>query len=1366
MYDVTKLAAIKIGLASPEKIREWSHGEVTKPETINYRSQKPERDGLFCEKIFGPTKDFECFCGKYKKPRYQGLICEKCGVEITTKNVRRERMGHIELATPVTHIWYVKGIPSRIAQVLDITPKELEEVVYFVSHICVNTGNCELLTYREVFNEQSAKKCFASIIQNIKEQKDKKGYYVKCEALIRRISEQGDEVEESIYPDLLTAITNIKVDYDLSAILTSDVNFNKLVLGIKETENKDFLVMKLQEIMSAVDETGELTRCSNLIDRIKIQNEPLDFLTYSKFISDNTGAEFSIGAEAIQRLLKEVDINAEFEKVQKELKETQGAKNQKRQKLIKRLEVLEAFKQSTNQPEWMVLEVLPVIPPELRPMLPLDGGRYATSDLNELYRRVITRNTRLKRLLEIHAPSVILMNEKRMVQEAVDALIDNGRRGKAVCGVAGRPLKSLSHTLKGKQGRFRQNLLGKRVDYSGRSVIAVGPSLKMYQCGVPREMAVQLFKPFIASKMVKEGIVTVAKQANRKIDSGDPMAMRIVEELVKEHPVLLNRAPTLHRLGIQAFEVKLVEGKAIRLHPLVTTAFNADFDGDQMAIHVPLSDEAIEEARQLMLGSKNILGPKDGKPIVTPSQDMLLGNYYLTIENTIEDFLKQAEKYRQTNNQVKALEFENYARTEGKVYNDYAEVIFALENRDIHLHSRIAVRGKGLHKVGFTAEQNESYLATSVGKLIFNQMFPDNFPYLIVNQAENYDATPDRFFIRKGENIKERIAAMGTNPPFKKKDLGKIINETFSKCGKEDTAIMLDMLKDQGFKYSTESATTVSIADIPIYSEKKATIDKADKKVMEYFDMYERGLLTDSERHKLVCTVWKEAAGRSMGAGITSQLRADPTNPIFMMSDSGARGSESNFIQLCGMRGIMENPSGDEIEVPIRSSFREGLTVSEYFISSHGARKGGADTALKTAESGYLTRRLVDVAQDVVVREDDCGTDHGTIVKEIYDEKENKVIEPFINRIIGRYPLRDVYTPDGQQMLCSHDEMIDEAKAKAIVAADIEELEIRTIFGCQTKDGVCKKCYGRNMATGLQVEKGEAVGVMAAQSIGEPGTQLTMKNFHTGGVAGGEDITNGLPRVQELFEARNPKGEAIISEIAGNVESVTKDDNGRYTIRIKNELDEREYMTPFEARVLVKKEDKVENGQKITEGAINPKHLLEVSDVSRVQNYILTEVLKVYSANGSDISDKHLEIMIRQMFKRLLVIEGGDTGLLPGTKVDFFKFTEVNQKAFLEGRHPAVARPLVLGISKAALETDSFLAAASFQETTKVLTNAATNGKIDYLHGLKENVLVGRMIPAGTGVKEITVTHRYEDCYKQTEDEAYESELNSPVENS
>ena len=1352
MFDINHFSAIQVGLASPEKIRSWSYGEVTKPETINYRSQKPERDGLFCEKIFGPSKDYECYCGKYKKIRFSGIVCEKCGVEVTTKSVRRERMGHIELATPVAHIWYLKGIPSRMAQVLEVPPKELEEVIYFISHICLNPGNTTLLQKGEVFDEQKARPRFVSIVRDIQ----------------ATLDPESDEYKNATW----------------------------------------------------------------LVEKMENTKEAFDFYTYSNFISRYTGAEFGVGAEAVQRLLKEVDVQAEFEKVQNELRDTQGQKNQKRQKLIKRLEVLDSFRQSDNRPEWMILDVLPVIPPDLRPMLALDGGRFATSDLNDLYRRVITRNIRLKKLLEIHAPSVILMNEKRMLQEAVDALIDNGRRAKPVSGASGRTLKSLSHTLKGKQGRFRQNLLGKRVDYSGRSVIAVGPSLKMYQCGIPREMAVQLFKPFIASEMIKQGIATGHKFADRLIERYDERVWDIVEKVIVDHPVLLNRAPTLHRLGIQAFEPVLVEGRAIRLHPLVTPAFNADFDGDQMAVHVPLSKEAIAEARQLMLGAGNILGPKDGKPIVTPSQDMVLGNYYLTLEENQEDFwekeytarfgLKPIEQIKATDEDLKganivslkSFSFDTeanvykykalatffpmedgkeesikvekegtidpatalldekminlekadryflFANSEGKVFSTVEDVMLAYQTKQLHIHNRIAVRAASLNNSTFTEEQNKCFFMTTPGKIIFNRIFPEGFPFLACSEGANFVATPDRFFIKPGVNIKEYIASQKVNAPHKKKDLGKVINEIFSRFGTLETSIMLDKMKDQGFQYATIAGITVSIDDIAIVRGKEKLYEEAERKVEKYKELFVRGLLTDDERHKHVIKIWEDAKAE-IAKILDVQLKSDVKNPIYMMADSGARGSASHFLQLAGMRGLMNKPSGDVIELPIKSCFREGLKVSEFFISTHGTRKGGADTALKTAESGYLTRRLVDVAQDVIVREDDCGTDHGTVVYKIVDTSDGSTIEPFFDRLVGRYPMHDVVNPTTGEVIVDKDTMIDEETAAAIENAGITEVEIRTLFGCQTHDGVCAKCYGRNLATGLPVVKGEAVGVMAAQSIGEPGTQLTMRTFHTGGVAGGSDITQGLPRVQELFESRNPKGEAVISDITGTV-SINDDDIDRPIVTVSNELESMEYPIPYGAKLRVKEGDKVRNGQKITEGAINPKRLLEVSDVETVEKYILKEVQKVYRPKqGIEISDKHIEVMVRQMFKKVLIIEGGDTELLPGRKVDIFQFTKENEKALLNGKRPAVARPIVLGITKASLETESFLSAASFQETTRVLTDAATKGKIDYLHGLKENVIIGKLIPAGTGLNPI-ITEDELDEEVETNEEVVNEE--APVE--
>ena len=1257
MFDVNRFAAIQVGLASPEKIREWSHGEVLKPETINYRSQKPERDGLFCERIFGPSKDYECYCGKYKKVRYSGIICEKCGVEVTTKSVRRERMGHIDLAAPVAHIWYLKGIPSRMAQILNVSPKDLEEVIYFISRICLNPGTQKYIKYREILDEKRAREAFDAILQEIQ---------------------------------------------------------NTL-----EKEDPDY------------------ARCDDILLRIRNPKETFDFHSIANFINKYTGAEFGMGAEAVQQLLREVDLEKEFKEVQDELAELRDSKssqNPKKAKLIKRLEVIESFRQSDNKPEWMVLDVLPVIPPELRPMLPLDGGRFATSDMNDLYRRVISRNIRLKKLLEIKAPSVILMNEKRMLQEAVDALIDNGRRAKAVVGPSGRQLKSLSHSLKGKQGRFRQNLLGKRVDYSGRSVIAIGPTLKMNQCGIPREMAVQLFKPFIISKLIKQGIVPGNKQADRLIERYDERIWQILDEVIVDHPVLLNRAPTLHRLGIQAFEPKLVDGRAIRLHPLVCAAFNADFDGDQMAVHVPLSNEAIWEARHLMLGSNNILGPKDGKPIVTPSQDMVLGNYYLTTEETAEGFKAQADKARKWGNPEKANRYDLYAQCEGKVFSSPEEAIVAYQTKQIHMQNRIAIRASAMHNPTFTPEQNRCYLVTTVGKLIFNQIFPKDFPYVNCTDLANLAQTPDYFFLRPGENIKECIHKMPLNGPFKKKELGKVINNFFGRYGTKETSIMLDKLKDQGFKYATFAGVTVSLSDIVILNEKQAIFDEAEKEIQEYTDFYNDGLLTNDERHEHVVKIWSKVKDDITDI-LYDRFAENSRNPIFMMADSGARGDKSNFAQLAGMRGLMNNPTGEVIELPIKSSFREGLNVSEYFISTHGARKGGADTALKTAQSGYLTRRLVDVAHDVIVREEDCGTDHGTVVRKIVDSFDGSTIEEFRDRLVGRYSMHDVISPKTGEVIVKKNEMINEKEADEIIASGIEEVEIRTLFTCKTKDGVCKKCYGRNLATGEPVEIGEAVGVMAAQSIGEPGTQLTLRTFHTGGVAGGSDITRGLPRVQELFEARNPKGVALISEISGKVSDIDEYDSGKFKITVANDLEERVYDTPFNAKVKVKVGDEVYNGQMLTEGTINPKELLKVADVSAVEDYILKEVQKVYRpVQGIEISDKHIEVIVRQMFRRVKVLDSGDTALLPGVKTSVQEFTAANKKALLEGKRPATATPVILGITKASLETDSFLSAASFQETTKVLSDAATKGKIDYLHGLKENVIIGKLIPAGTGL--------------------------------
>ena len=1256
MFEAKKISAIQVGLASPEQIRKWSKGEVTKPETINYRSQKPEMDGLCCERIFGPSKDYECHCGKYKKIRFAGIKCEKCGVEVTTKDVRRERMGHIELASPCTHIWYLKGIPSRIGLLLNIPLKELEEVIYYAAHICLNAGKSELIYYREIINERNGRGIFVAAIEEVQKHGEEWG----------------------------------------------------LLPG-----SEDYL------------------RSEELIRRLNNPYEVFDFQTCANFLKKYAGCEFSEGAAAIKRLLQEVDLDKEAEELSAKIKDTTQAQ---RGKFTKQLEVIEAFRNSDNKPEWMVLDVIPVIPPDLRPMLQLDGGRYASSDLNDLYRRVISRNNRLKRLIDMNAPTVILMNEKRMLQESVDALIDNGRRNKPVTGPGGRALKSLSSGLKGKQGRFRQNLLGKRVDYSGRSVIAVGPSLKMYECGLPREMAIQLLRPFIACELLKRKEATAHRQADKIIDRYEDVVFEIVEQIIDKHPVLLNRAPTLHRLGIQAFQPKLVDGRAIRLHPLVCTGFNADFDGDQMAVHVPLSKAAQEEALDLMLASNNILGPKDGKPIVTPSQDMVLGNYYLTTEASKDEFLAKAKKYREQGKEEDAELFELYAASEGKVFRHINEIILSYQTKQIHLHNRIAIPGFAIHKQGLTQEENDGYLITSVGKIIFNQIFPGDFPYLNRVNEENLAGNVPSYFVPRGTDIKAYIAAQPLLPPFKKKDLGKIINEIFQRYdrkGLPKASAVLDKMKDQGFQYATYAGFTVSITDVPVVSGKKELLKAGDDKVEEIKNMFELGLLTDEERHRHVVDVWNNVLDK-VRTNLIAEWQKDSKNPIYMMSDSGARGNISNITQLAGMRGLMGNTSGGTIELPVKNCFREGMSVSEFFIATHGARKGGADTALKTADSGYLTRRLVDVSQDVIVREKDCGTDQGYSVKEIRDTARNAVIVKLYDRLVGRFALDDIIDPNSGEIIVKGNEMIDEEKAQNIVDAGIKEVFIRSLFTCETKDGVCAHCYGRNLATGKLVQVGEAVGIMAAQSIGEPGTQLTMRTFHTGGVAG-SDITQGLPRVQELFEARNPKGEALISEISGKVTDV--EPKGEcYEVTVDSGLETKTYLTPYGARLRVKKGDMVKNGGKITEGAISPKRLLEVSDVTEVQRYILKEVQKVYSLQDIAISDKHIEVIVKQMLSKVYIIDGGDTDMIAGTRVSLPVFTEKNKEAILSGKHPAVFSPLVLGITKAALETDSFLSAASFQETTRVLTDAAIKGKVDTLHGLKENVIVGHLIPAGRGL--------------------------------
>lgn len=1205
MIDVNNFHYMKIGLASPEKIRSWSFGEVKKPETINYRTLKPEKDGLFCERIFGPTKDWECSCGKYKRVRYKGMVCDRCGVEVTKSKVRRERMGHIELAAPVSHIWYFKGIPSRMGLLLDMSPRALEEVIYFASYVVVDPGPTGL-----------EKKTLLS-------EAEFRDYYDK-------------------YPGQFVA---------------------------------------------------------------------------------------KMGAEGIKDLLEEIDLDEELKLLRDELESATG---QRLTRAIKRLEVVESFRNSGNKPSWMILDVLPIIPPEIRPMVQLDGGRFATSDLNDLYRRVINRNNRLKRLLDLGAPGIIVQNEKRMLQEAVDALIDNGRRGRPVTGPGNRPLKSLSHMLKGKQGRFRQNLLGKRVDYSGRSVIAVGPSLKMYQCGLPKEMALELFKPFVMKELVQREIATNIKNAKSKIERMDDEVWDVLEEVIREHPVLLNRAPTLHRLGIQAFEPALVEGRAIRLHPLVTTAYNADFDGDQMAVHVPLSKEAQAEARMLMLAAQNILNPKDGKPVVTPSQDMVLGNYYLTLER-------------------------KDAVNTGAIFNNTNEVLKAYANGFVHLHTRIGVHASSFNNPTFTEEQNKKILATSVGKIIFNEIIPDSFAYINEPTQENLERkTPNRYFIDPttlGEGgLKEYFENEELIEPFNKKFLGNIIAEVFNRFSITDTSMMLDRMKDLGFKFSSKAGITVGVADIVVLPDKQQILDEHEKLVDRITKQFNRGLITEEERYNAVVEIWTDAKDQIQGELMQS---LDKTNPIFMMSDSGARGNASNFTQLAGMRGLMAAPSGKIIELPITSSFREGLTVLEYFISTHGARKGLADTALKTADSGYLTRRLVDVAQDVIVREEDCGTDRGLLVSDIKEGTE--MIEPFIERIEGRYSKETIRHPETDEIIIRPDELITPEIAKKITDAGIEQMYIRSAFTCNARHGVCEKCYGKNLATGEKVEVGEAVGTIAAQSIGEPGTQLTMRTFHTGGVAG-SDITQGLPRIQEIFEARNPKGQAVITEIEGVVEDIKLAKDRQQEIVVKGANETRSYLASGTSRIIVEIGQPVQRGEVLTEGSIEPKNYLSVAGLNATESYLLKEVQKVYRMQGVEIDDKHVEVMVRQMLRKVRIIEAGDTKLLPGSLVDIHNFTDANREAFKHRKRPATAKPVLLGITKASLETESFLSAASFQETTRVLTDAAIKGKRDDLLGLKENVIIGKLIPAGTGMR------RYSDVkYEKTAKPVAEVESQTEV---
>lgn len=1176
--EFNEFESIKIGLASPEKIREWSHGEVKKPETINYRTLKPERDGLFCERIFGPQKDWECHCGKYKRIRYKGKICERCGVEVTRAKVRRERMGHIELAAPVSHIWYFKGIPSRMGLILDISPRMLEKVLYFALYIVTDPGNVRELQKKQLLNEKE-------------------------------------------YRDM------------------------------REKYEDDF--------------------------------------------------EAGMGAEAIKKLLAEIDLDQVSEELKSEL---QNASGQKRVRILKRLEVVEAFRLSGNRPEWMILDVVPVIPPDIRPMVQLDGGRFATSDLNDLYRRVINRNNRLKRLLELGAPDIIVRNEKRMLQEAVDALIDNGRRGRPVTGPNNRPLKSLSDMLKGKQGRFRQNLLGKRVDYSGRSVIVVGPELKMYQCGLPKEMALELFKPFVMKRLVETGAAGNIKAARKAVERAKPEVWDALEVVIKNHPVLLNRAPTLHRLGIQAFEPVLVEGRALKLHPLACTAYNADFDGDQMAVHVPLSAEAQAEARFLMLAAGNLLKPSDGRPVTVPTQDMVLGSYYLTLEKDGEP-------------------------GEGKIFRDYNEAIMAYDAKIVGLHAKIKVR----RTLEINGEKVSRLIETTVGRMIFNRPIPQDLGFVDRTNPDNLFKLEIDFLVGK-------------------KRLGQIIDRCIKKHGTAQTADVLDSVKAQGYKYSTLSAITVAVSDATIPPEKKDIIDAAEKKIDVIYDQFKNGLLSDGERYNAVLNTWSKA---TEDVSVALQKNLDRYNPIFMMADSGARGSMSQIRQLAGMRGLIANTSGKTIEIPIRANYREGLNILEYFISSRGARKGLADTALRTADSGYLTRRLVDVSQDVIIREDDCGATDGL---EVYDIREGKeAIETLHERLLGRYLVEDFVDEKTGEVLVSKDKLMDDHDADIIVSHGVERIKIRSVLNCCAEHGVCKKCYGANLANGQTVSVGEAVGIIAAQSIGEPGTQLTMRTFHTGGVASSEDITQGLPRVEELFEARKPKHLAIISEIAGTVsfEEVKKN---RHVVITNHETGEsKSYLVPFGSRIIVSEGQQIKAGTRVTEGSVNPHDVLAISGTHAVQDYLIEEVQRVYRMQGVDINDKHIEVIVRQMMKKVKIEDSGDTTLLPSSLVEKSELEAENQiirdriKAGETDLREATATPVLLGITKASLATDSFLSAASFQETTRVLTDAAIKGKVDPLLGLKENVIIGKLIPAGTGMK----------CYSDVEIKPANEDLTS-----
>ena len=1174
MDELEVFNKLKIGIASDEKIREWSKGEVKKPETINYRTLKPEKDGLFCEKIFGPTKDWECHCGKYKRVRYKGIVCDRCGVEVTKSKVRRERMGHIELAAPVAHIWYFKGIPSRIALMLDISPRNLEKVIYFASYIVTDKGTSGL---------------------------------EKCQILTEK---EYHEAEEKYGRKSFTA---------------------------------------------------------------------------------------KMGAEAIEQLLREIDLDKLTESIKKDLEK---ASEQKKAKLIKRLDTVESFKLSGNRPEWMVMNVVPVIPPDLRPMVQLDGGRFATSDLNDLYRRVINRNNRLKRLLELGAPEIIVRNEKRMLQESVDALIDNSRRGRPVTGAGNRPLKSLSDMLKGKQGRFRQNLLGKRVDYSGRSVIVVGPELKIYQCGLPKEMAVELFKPFVMRELVGRHIAHNIKSAKRMVERLSPEVWGILEEVIQDHPVMLNRAPTLHRLGIQAFEPVLVEGRAIKLHPLVCEAFNADFDGDQMAVHLPLTPEAQAEARYLMLATNNLLKPQDGKPVAVPRLDMILGSYYLTM--TLDGELG-----------------------EGKYFKDPDEAIMAFQNKAVSIHAKIFVR---IEKE-INGEKKYKKVETSVGRIIFNQGIPQDLGFI------NRDEDPFQYEI---------------DFPVMKKSMGQIIEKVIDKHGLVESAEVIDYIKALGFKYSTLAGITFSVADVEVPEAKKTILEEAGKQVEKIRNQYRRGLITDDERYKSVINIWEKATNE-----VSKEMEEnfDDLNPIYMMVKSGARGNMNQLRQIAGMRGLMASTTGKAVEIPIKSCFREGLDALEYFISSHGARKGLSDTALRTADSGYLTRRLVDVSQDIIVREHDCGTHDGLMLEDIKDG--NQVVEKLEERLEGRYVVEDIKNPETGELIVDTNTMITKAIAKQIVDSGIKQVVVRSVIACRSKHGVCQKCYGMGLARREEVSIGESVGIIAAQSIGEPGTQLTMRTIHSGGVAGVADITQGLPRVEELFEARKPKGLAVITEIDGTVKiSETKK---KKEIIVTSNDNSKTYTIPFGSKLKVKDGDEVKAAQPLIEGSINPAEILAIKGAEGVYEYLISEVQKVYRNQGVDINDKHIEVIARQMLRKIKVEDGGGTDLFPGALVDMYEFEDKNKQAIEEGKQPATGRRILLGITKAALATDSFLSAASFQETTRVLTEAAIKGKEDDLIGLKENVIIGKLIPAGTGMK------RYQNVSIEVEGEEDPSKVTTSV---